>query len=70
MKKVCQILDSCQKQDATRGNSGTKGSYTKLAELLHISKSEYRRLMDFLRRNECLLDFLPYRKNNVKNVAV
>jgi hypothetical protein len=40
----------------------TKGSYMKLAQLFHISKSEYRRLMDFLRRNECLLDFRPYRK--------
>jgi hypothetical protein len=40
----------------------TRGSYKKLAELFHISKGDYRRLMDFLRRNECLLDFRPYRK--------
>src|SRR5262249_18354162 len=40
----------------------TKGSYMKLAELFHIRKNEYRRLMDFLRRNECLLDYRPYRK--------
>lgn len=40
----------------------TKGSYPKLAELFHVSKNEYRRLMDFLRRNECLLDFRSYRK--------
>lgn len=40
----------------------TKGSYVKLAELFHISKNDYRRLMDFLRRNKCLLDFRPYRK--------
>jgi len=25
----------------------TKGSYKKLAELFHISKGDYRRLMDF-----------------------
>jgi hypothetical protein len=44
----------------------TKGSYIKLAELFHISKREYRHLMDFLRRNECLLDFRPYRKQREK----
>jgi hypothetical protein len=40
----------------------TNGSYKKMAELFHVGKNEYGRLMDFLRRNECLLDFRPYRK--------
>jgi len=40
----------------------THGSYKDLASLLHIEPREYRRLMDFLRRNNCLLDFRPYRK--------
>jgi len=44
------------------GLQRTNGSYLKLAELFHISKSEYLRFMDFLRRNKCLLDFRPYRK--------
>ena len=44
------------------GLQRTNGSYKKLAELFHISKSEYVRFMDFLRRNRCLLDFRPYRK--------
>jgi hypothetical protein len=44
------------------GLQRTKGSYKKLADLFHISKGDYRRLMDFLRRNECLLDFRPYRQ--------
>jgi DNA-binding NtrC family response regulator len=40
----------------------TRGSYKNLASLIHIQEGEYRRLMDFLRRNNCLLDFRPYRK--------
>jgi DNA-binding NtrC family response regulator len=40
----------------------TRGSYKNLASLLRISPGEYRRLMDFLRRNNCLLDFPSYRK--------
>ncbi len=34
-----------------------------LAAAFHLKESEYRRFMDFLRRNECLLDFRPYRKS-------
>jgi len=40
----------------------TRGSYKELASLFRIDPREYRRLMDFLRRNNCLLDFRPYRK--------
>jgi transcriptional regulator with PAS, ATPase and Fis domain len=40
----------------------TRGSYKNLASLLRIEQREYRRLMDFLRRNKCHLDFRPYRK--------
>jgi DNA-binding NtrC family response regulator len=40
----------------------TRGSYKNLASLLRIEPGEYRKLMDFLRRNDCLLDFRPYRK--------
>lgn len=40
----------------------TSGSYKELASLFRIDDGEYRRLMDFLRRNNCLLDFRPYRK--------
>ena len=40
----------------------TKGSYKKMAQLFHISENDYHRLMDFLRRSKCLLDFRPYRK--------
>ena len=32
-----------------------------LAALFHLNAGEYRRLMDFLRRSNCLLDFRPYR---------
>ena len=38
------------------------GSYRKLATLFHLGKDEYRRLMDFLRRRQCMLDVQRYRK--------
>src|SRR5204862_7516269 len=44
------------------GLRATHGSYTDLASLFRVGDRGYRRLMDFLRRNECLLDFRPYRK--------
>jgi hypothetical protein len=39
----------------------THGNYKSVAALFRIPK-EYRRFMDFLRRNDCELDFRPYRK--------
>ena len=44
------------------GLRATRGSYKELAALFRVGAKGYRRLMDFLRRNECLLDFRPYRK--------
>jgi transcriptional regulator with GAF, ATPase, and Fis domain len=40
----------------------TRGSYKRVASMFHLKGAEYRRFMDFLRRNRCLLDFRPYRK--------
>ena len=40
----------------------TRGSYKTLAARFHVKEDEYHRFMDFLRRNDCLLDFRPYRK--------
>lgn len=40
----------------------TRGSYKTMASMFHLKEREYRRFMDFLRRNECMLDFRPYRK--------
>jgi predicted nucleotidyltransferase len=40
----------------------SEGSYRKLATLFSIRKSDYRRLLDYLRRRECLLDFRSYRR--------
>jgi transcriptional regulator with GAF, ATPase, and Fis domain len=40
----------------------TRGSYKSLASLFQVKEDEYRRFMDFLRRNRCRLDFRPYRK--------
>ena len=44
------------------GLRSTRGSYKNLATTFHLKERDYRRFMDFLRRNECLLDFRPYRK--------
>jgi transcriptional regulator with PAS, ATPase and Fis domain len=40
----------------------TRGSYRKLASMFRLEPADYRRMMDFLRRSNCLLDFRPYRK--------
>jgi two-component system response regulator PilR (NtrC family) len=65
------VHDRYKKRDISRekvialmdmGLRSTRGSYKMLASLFHVGKS-YRRLMDFLRRNDCLLDFRPYRKS-------
>ena len=44
------------------GLRATRGSYTTMASTFRLKEKEYRRFMDFLRRNDCLLDFRPYRK--------
>jgi DNA-binding NtrC family response regulator len=64
------IRDPYKRRDISRekvialmdlGLRSTRGSYKMLASLIHVDKG-YRKLMDFLRRNDCLLDFRPYRK--------
>jgi DNA-binding NtrC family response regulator/tetratricopeptide (TPR) repeat protein len=44
------------------GLRSTRGSYKTMASSFRLKEKEYRRFMDFLRRNDCLLDFRPYRK--------
>ena len=44
------------------GLRATRGSYKSAAALFGIPSSDYRRFMDFLRRNRCRLDFRPYLK--------
>ena len=44
------------------GLRATRGSYKTMASTFRLKEKEYRRFMDFLRRNDCLLDFRPYRK--------
>jgi DNA-binding NtrC family response regulator len=44
------------------GLQETRGSYKNLARLLQVRDSDYRRFMDFLRRNDCQPDFRPYRR--------
>jgi DNA-binding NtrC family response regulator len=44
------------------GLRSSRGCYKTMATKFHLKRNEYRRFMDFLRRNECLLDFRPYRQ--------
>ena len=44
------------------GLRSTRGNYKRIAAMFRLKGSDYRRFMDFLRRNDCLLDFRPYRK--------
>jgi DNA-binding NtrC family response regulator/serine/threonine protein kinase/tetratricopeptide (TPR) repeat protein len=48
------------------GLRSTQGNYKAVASMFKIKEAEYRRFMDFLRRNDCLLDFRPYRKAEEK----
>ena len=44
------------------GLKATRGFYNSVAALFHVQESDYRRFMDFLRRNKCQPDFRPYRR--------
>jgi hypothetical protein len=44
------------------GLRSTRGSYKSMASMFRLTDKDYRRFMDFLRRNDCLLDFRPYRR--------
>jgi len=44
------------------GLRSTRGNYKSMASVFRMQEKDYRRFMDFLRRNDCLLDFRPYRK--------
>jgi transcriptional regulator with AAA-type ATPase domain len=46
------------------GLRAAHGNYKTMASMFQIPKKDYRRFMDFLRRNQCLLDFRPYRRIN------
>jgi transcriptional regulator with PAS, ATPase and Fis domain len=44
------------------GLRATRGSYKSVAALFQVKDSEYRKFMDFLRRNNCQPDFRLYRR--------
>ena len=46
------------------GLRSSHGSYKTMASMFRLKEKDYRRFMDFLRRNGCLLDFRPYRKGD------
>ena len=47
------------------GLRSTRGSYKLMAAMFRLKEQDYRRFMDFLRRNDCLLDFRPYRRSTM-----
>jgi transcriptional regulator with PAS, ATPase and Fis domain len=70
-KNFWWVQDKYKKRDISRekvialvdlGLKATQGSYKNLATRFQLRDKEYRRFMDFLRRNNCLLDFRPYRR--------
>ncbi len=44
-----------------RGLEQTRGSYRRLLPLFQMPDSDYKRFMDFLRRNHCKIDFRQFR---------
>ena len=44
------------------GLTQTHGSYRLLAELFNLAPSEYKRLLSFLKKHECLVAFQPFRQ--------
>jgi transcriptional regulator with GAF, ATPase, and Fis domain/tetratricopeptide (TPR) repeat protein/serine/threonine protein kinase len=65
------VYDRYKRRDISRekvvalvdlGLRSTRGNYKALASMFQVKDREYRRFMDFLRRNDCELDFRPYRK--------
>jgi transcriptional regulator with PAS, ATPase and Fis domain len=60
-EKVVALLDL--------GLRSSGGSYKVLASKFHLKRHEYRRFMDFLRRNNCLLDFRPYRRAAAEDLS-
>jgi DNA-binding NtrC family response regulator/serine/threonine protein kinase/tetratricopeptide (TPR) repeat protein len=70
------VRDSYKRRDISRervlalvdlGLRSTQGSYKAVASMFKIKEAEYRRFMDFLRRNNCLLDFRPYRRAEIRS---
>jgi transcriptional regulator with GAF, ATPase, and Fis domain len=47
-----------------RGLAKTGGSYRRLLQLFNMPDTDYKRFMDFLRRNRCNVDYRQYRKKN------
>lgn len=45
-----------------RGLLKTEGSYRRLVRLFNLPDCDYKRFMDFLRRNRCNVDYRQYRK--------
>jgi len=49
-----------------RGLAQTRGSYRKLLPRFQIPDSDYKRFMDFLRRNHCKIDFRQFRNKETR----
>ena len=49
-------------REAMLGLEATGGSYKALASLWNIVPGDYKKLHDFLRHNDCLVDYRPFRR--------
>ncbi|MBI4482549.1 MAG: sigma 54-interacting transcriptional regulator [Acidobacteria bacterium] len=52
---------ACVREVVRRGLVQSKGRYKNLVHLFNLKDSEYKALMNFLRKQDCLVDFRPYR---------
>jgi transcriptional regulator with PAS, ATPase and Fis domain len=52
----------------SRGLAASHGNYRELVRLFAIQDEDYKRLMNFLVRHECAVDYRPYRRRTVPHV--
>jgi transcriptional regulator with GAF, ATPase, and Fis domain len=52
----------------SRGLAETEGSYRELLHLFRLPSGDYKRLLNFLVRHGCAVDFRPYRTRNQRTI--
>jgi transcriptional regulator with GAF, ATPase, and Fis domain len=57
------------RQLVTRGLTTTEGSYRQLLALFRLPSSDYKRLLNFLVRHGCAVDFRPFRSKSAPRVG-
>ncbi|HXD20803.1 MAG TPA: sigma 54-interacting transcriptional regulator [Vicinamibacterales bacterium] len=75
----CDVYDTFMDRDMTRaevrhlisrGLAATEGSYRRLLTLFRLPAGDYKRLLNFLERHGCAVDFRPFRLKNAPAAAL